>query len=122
MIQHILLAQIPHEPLPDGNTSVTQQLRYVISNELLGSPGSANLKVGDLATKLLPYLYIIGGMILFAMLVWGGFEMLTGVADTKAQESGKQRITTAVIGFLLLFVSYWLIQLIQIVFKINILG
>src|SRR3989344_6181316 len=100
----------------DNPKSGTQSLREAISTELLGTPGSANLKAGEIITKLFPYLYILGGMILFAMLVWGGFEMLTGVTEAKAQEAGKQRITTALIGFLLLFVSYWIVQLIQIVF------
>ena len=55
------------------------------------------------------------------MLSWGGFEMLTGAADPKAQEAGKQRITAAIIGFLLLFASYWLAQLVQAIFGISIL-
>lgn len=72
-------------------------------------------------SQLLPYLLTFGGLILFVMLIWGGFEMLTGAANPKAQDAGKQRITAALIGFILLFSSYWLAQLVQTIFGISIL-
>lgn len=72
-------------------------------------------------SELLPYAFVIAGLILFVMLLWGGFEMLTGAADTKSQEAGKQRITNAIIGFALLFVSYWLAKILEIVFGISVL-
>lgn len=71
--------------------------------------------------EILPYLLTFGGLILFAMLLWGGFEMLSGAANPKSQEAGKQRVTTALIGFLLLFSSYWLAQIVQAIFGISIL-
>ncbi len=75
---------------------------------------------GAIITTALPVLISLGGLILFVMLVWGGVEIMLGAASTKSVESGKKRITTAVIGFLLLFASYWIGQLIQFIFGINI--
>lgn len=72
-------------------------------------------------SELLPYLFTFAGLILFVMLIWGGFEMLSGASDPKAQDNGKQRIMNAVIGFILLFCSYWLAQIVQAIFGINIL-
>lgn len=72
--------------------------------------------------RLLPYLFTIAGLVLFVMIIWGGFEMLTGAANPKSQEAGKQRITAAVIGFLLLFSSYWLAQIVQAIFGVSILN
>ncbi|MEO8581601.1 MAG: pilin [Patescibacteria group bacterium] len=71
---------------------------------------------------LMPFLFSIAGIILFVMIIWGGFEMIYGAADTKAQEAGKQRITAALIGFTLLFISYWIAQILQAIFGVNILG
>lgn len=76
---------------------------------------------GGFLTLLIPYLFTFAGLILFVMILWGGFEMLMGAADSKAQEAGKQRITAAVIGFMLLFVSYWIAQIIQYIFGVNFL-
>ena len=56
------------------------------------------------------------------MLISGGFTMLTAVGNPEAADAGKQRISAALLGFLLLFISYWIIQILEIVLGINILG
>ena len=56
------------------------------------------------------------------MLVFGGFQMLMGAANSKSLEEGKQRVTSAILGFIILFASYWIIQLIELIFHLNILG
>lgn len=70
---------------------------------------------------LLPFLFTFAGIILFVMIVWGGLEMLTGATDAKKQEAGKQRITAGILGFLIIFSSYWIAQIIQTIFGISIL-
>ncbi len=67
----------------------------------------------------MPYLFSIAGLILFVMLVWGAFEIMMGAGDPKNAESGKKRITAAVTGFILLFLSYWIGQVIQYIFGLN---
>ncbi|NCN03735.1 MAG: hypothetical protein GW942_01515 [Candidatus Pacebacteria bacterium] len=76
---------------------------------------------GGIITKLLQFAFPIAGMILFVMLVWGGFEMLSGASTSKSMEAGKNRITSAIIGFFLLFSSFWIIQLLEVIFGISIL-
>lgn len=72
--------------------------------------------------RLLQYIFPLAGMVLFVMLVWGGFEMLTGAASKQNTDAGKQRITAAIIGFTLLFVSYWLTQIVEFITGVKILG
>ncbi|HKY74116.1 MAG TPA: hypothetical protein VJ246_02270, partial [Patescibacteria group bacterium] len=88
----------------------------------VGGKTAEGINIGVIISALLPYLYVFGGLILFVMLIWGGFEMMAGAAEAKSQEAGKQRITAAVIGFVILFASYWIAQLLQILFGIQILG
>lgn len=89
------------------------------------SDGSEVVGKGDLSTPAgilsaaMPYLFSIAGLILFVMIVWGAFEIMTGATDPKSADSGKKRITAAVTGFLLLFLSYWIGQIIQYVFGLN---
>lgn len=113
---------IPAPPAPPQvpNKSATQELMENISGED-GLNIDPQMTIGDILSKLIPYLYVFGGLVLFIMIVWGGFEMLTGAADTKAQEAGQQRITAAAIGFVLLFISYWLVQVLQVIFKFRVL-
>lgn len=77
---------------------------------------------GKVISRGLVFAFPIAGAILFIMILWGGFEMLSGATETKSLEAGKQRITAAVIGFILLFMAYWIAQLVQIVFGIQFLG
>ena len=103
----------------------TESIHSEIGNAIglkINGKTSADATIGDVLSALLPYLYIAGGLILFVMIIWGGFEMLAGATEQKSQEAGKQRITAAAIGFILLFVSYWIAQILQIVFGITILG
>lgn len=74
---------------------------------------------GGIVTRVLQFLFPLAGLILFIMLVWGGFEILAKSAQgTKGLEAGKNRITAAIVGFLLLFATYWMAQIIEIVFGI----
>jgi hypothetical protein len=76
---------------------------------------------GGVISRALAFAFPIAGMVLFLMIVWGGFEMVTGATNAKSMDAGKQRITAAVIGFILLFTSYWLMQIIGTIFGLAIL-
>lgn len=101
------------------SSSATQNIR----SSLRGALGIQGIETpADFFNLLLPILFTLGGIGLFLMLIWGGFEMMANAADSKAQQAGKQRITAAIIGFVLLFVSYWIAQTLEIIFGIRILG
>lgn len=90
---------------------------------LMGSPFLVFFqRPAGIVNELLKLAFPLAGIILFMMIVWGGFEMLYGAASSKAQEAGKQRITAAIIGFVLLFVSYWIAQILQTITGVNIFG
>lgn len=76
---------------------------------------------GGIIQRVLRFAFPIAGLILFLMLVWAGFEILSGAASKKSIDAGKQRATAAIIGFGLLFVSYWIAQIIEVIFGVNIL-
>lgn len=76
---------------------------------------------GDIINNVLPNIYIIAGLIIFFMIIAGGFIMITNAGNSDKQQDGKKIITTAIIGFIVIFASYWIIQIIQIVTGIPIL-
>jgi len=75
----------------------------------------------SLISDILPTIYIISGFILFLYMVFGGFLIMSGGSDSKKTEEGKQALTNAIIGFGLIFASYWIIQIIEIITGIAIL-
>jgi hypothetical protein len=102
-----------------------------VSAELLDSlnPLSSGDKKDELSTPggiisraLSNFIFPIAGIILFAVLLLGGFQMLSGATNSKSLEEGKQRITSAIIGFIILFAAYWIAQLLELIFGIRILS
>ncbi len=81
----------------------------------LSTPG------GIISRFLGVFAFPIAGLVLFVMLIWGGVEMMAGSATSKSVDAGKQRITTALIGFFLLFASYWIARILELMFGIKIL-
>jgi len=74
----------------------------------------------DLISTIIPYLYVIAGLILFAFLIIGGFGYLTSGGDPEKIKAAGGKITHALIGFLIIFLSYWLVQILEIVLGIQI--
>lgn len=83
-------------------------------------PGPST-NVGGIVSIILPYLYVIAGLMLLFYLIAGGFQMMTAANDEKGLIEAKGKITNALIGFILLFVSYWLVKILGFVLGISIL-
>jgi hypothetical protein len=73
-------------------------------------------------SRAMIYVFPIAGLGLFVLLIFSGFEIMMAAASKKSIDAGKQRATAAVVGFMLLFASYWIAQIIEIIFGIKILG
>lgn len=78
--------------------------------------------IGGILNNILPTVLSLAGLILFGMLVAGGFTMLAGAADKESQEKGKKQITSSLVGFFIIFLAYWIAQILQVIFKVNILS
>jgi hypothetical protein len=81
---------------------------------------SETATLGDIITALLKYLYPFAGILVFLYFVWGGFGFLTSGGDPKAIDQAKGKITNAIFGFVILFVAYWIVQIMEYMFKIQV--
>jgi hypothetical protein len=52
-------------------------------------------------------------------LIYGGYALLTSAGEPKKVAQAKGVITTALIGFAIVFISYWIIQIVQIILGVN---
>jgi hypothetical protein len=68
--------------------------------------------IGSVITVLLPYIFYGSGIALLVYLVFGGIQLMLSQGEPKAMEGAKNKITGAVIGFVIIFVAYWLVLLI----------
>jgi hypothetical protein len=76
---------------------------------------------GGIITRVLQFAFPLAGIALFIMIVIGGFQILMAAGNDKGMQAGQQRVTYAIIGFILLFSSYWIAQLLGQIFSIKIL-
>lgn len=102
----MLLAQ--NIELPDGKT-VTGPL-----------PAGKFPNLASVVNQALTFIFPIAGILLLAYLVWGGFSYLTSMGDPKKAEAARGKITNAIIGFAIIFFAYWIVQILDYVFKLGI--
>lgn len=76
---------------------------------------------GSLINIIVRNLFIVAGILFFALIVFSGFKLIFMGDKAKALNSVKQYLTTGVIGLLIMFVAYWVVQLIEILTGGNIL-
>ena len=78
--------------------------------------------LGNIISNILPNIYIFAGVVLFILLIFGGLTVIinAGKDDPEATAKGQKAITAAVIGFLIIFCSYWIIRIIEVVTGVNI--
>lgn len=91
------------------------KLALVNIGQTFGSPFGQTKGIGDFITTLMAGGLVLAGLILLFLLVGGGFMMISsaGGNDPKGAAQGKQAITYALVGFLVVFCAYWIIAIIQ---------
>lgn len=72
---------------------------------------------GDLVSVIVRNAFVLAGVVSFLLLVFGGFSVImgAGAGDIKQLEKGKQTITGAVVGLIVIVTSYWIVQIIETV-------
>lgn len=90
--------------------------------KIAGGSNDLSTPGGIISRALTGFVFPIAGLILFIQLLLGGFQMLTGAANSKSIDEGKGKITAATIGFIILFAAYWIAQLLELIFGIRILS
>ena len=70
--------------------------------------------VGGIISLAIKYVYVIAGLSLLAMLIYGGVMLMTAAGDPKKADGGYKLISNALIGFFIIFISYWLVKIVEV--------
>jgi uncharacterized membrane protein len=99
--------------------------KFDISNSY-GSPWGVlnNFTLGKLASTFLSNAVAIAGVIMFVLILIGGvgFMMSAGKNDPQSAAKSKTLLTSAVLGFIIVFAAYWIIQIIEAITGVEILN
>ncbi|MDZ7586261.1 MAG: hypothetical protein U0946_00780 [Patescibacteria group bacterium] len=67
----------------------------------------------SLISVILRNIYVLAAIILFVMIFLGGLGMIISAGDAEKQKQSSKTLGSAVTGFAILFLSYWILKLIQ---------
>lgn len=79
--------------------------------------------IGKLVSIIVSNAIIVAGIIMLFLMVFAGISMISGGASGNPQKvaQGKQTATIAIIGFIIVFISYWIVQIIEQITGVDIL-
>ena len=80
------------------------------------SPFGTTHTLSDLVSLVLRLSFVGAGLIVLTMFLIAGWKVLHGAGNSDPQEAakGKAAATSAALGFIIIFVSYWVIRFIEL--------
>lgn len=75
--------------------------------------------IGDIISGAIPFIFAFAGIGLLLMIISAGFTLLTSAGDAKKLDMGKNKLTYALVGFVIIFVAYWMTQLAGNIFGLD---
>lgn len=73
--------------------------------------------IGALVSLFLKASFALAGLLILFFIIFAGFQIIVGAGQNnpEAAKKGKEAATAAVIGFVIIFVAYWIIRIIEII-------
>ena len=89
-----------------------------------GSPIGKDVGLGKLVSIILSNALVIAGIIMLFLMIGGGIAIISGAGKSNPETAarGRQAVTSAVIGFIIIFATYWIVQIAEIITGVNILN
>ncbi|MBI2017419.1 hypothetical protein HYS92_00050 [Candidatus Daviesbacteria bacterium] len=85
-----------------------------------GIPGlkyDVNTKIGTILTDFLGIIFYLAAFLAFFWLVWGAFQYMSAGGDKQKLGEARSRITWAIVGFILVFLSFLVAQFMAEILK-----
>lgn len=98
----------------------------IIGDKFLGmNPNLRNLTgINKIVSAIISGAISIAGVLLLFILIIGGYGIVKGAGSDNPEqvEKGKKAATSALIGFMVVFMAYWIVKLIEDITGLNLLG
>jgi len=101
-------------------------LSTVLAQIDLNAPGQfsalGGITLAGIVSALVTMVLIVAALVFFFMLILGGIKWISSGGDKSQTESARNQITAALIGLVIVFAAWAIIELINAFFGINILS
>ena len=72
--------------------------------------------ISQIISDSLTYVFAFAGVALLLMIISSGFALILSAGDPKKLAKGKASLTNAILGFIIIFAAFWIVQILGIVF------
>lgn len=79
-----------------------------------------DLTLGDIVAGLIRLILVVAALVFFFILVIGGIRWIASGGDKAQTEAARSQITAALVGLVIVFAAWAIVQLINTFFGINI--
>src|SRR3989304_1454810 len=85
--------------------------------DVFGSPFGQTKTLGDLVSFVLRASFVVSGVLILFFIVFAGFTIIAsaGSNNPEGAKKGKDAATAAALGFVIVFVAYWIVRIIEII-------
>ena len=99
---------------------IGQQLKIYgpVNQDIGSSPWGGD--IFPIFWTIIKNLYVLTGIVLLFFLVAGGVGMIINAGNADKQKQSSQTLTSALVGYLIMFAAYWLVRIVEIVFGVEI--
>lgn len=98
--------------------------KFTLGEEGTGIGDASNTQfqsVGGFIQVILPNVMVVANLILFFLILFGGFTMVANGGNPDKQQQGAKVLTMSLVGFLIIFGAYWLIGILGYITGFDIL-
>lgn len=92
---------------------------FNLGNQTIEGPLKNINTLGDLVSMVLKLIVPLAAVVLLFVLIWGGYDYMMSQGNAEKIKSAQGKITTGLIGFILLIVSFLIVRLIAAIFGLG---
>lgn len=107
-------------PNPAGKNANTINIGNQVQNGQFGVPAPAGSSIiGTLVKNVISLFFVFGGIATLLYFVWGAFDWIVSGGDKEKVAGARKKMTNAIIGLVLLALSYFIVGLVGEVVGFN---
>ncbi len=97
---------------------LSQSLNF--GNQTIQGPLDSSVdSLGEIITRSLSFIMPMAGIVLLFVLISGGYDYMMSQGNPDKIKSGQAKITSGIVGFILLILSFLIVRLIALIFGLG---
>jgi len=76
--------------------------------------------IGQIISDIFKYSIPIAGILMFLMIIWGGYQIMTSGGNSEGISEGKSKVVMGIVGFFLVFIAWFVVRIVEQIFGIEV--